>query len=339
MLPHDKIIIMKLVLNKLIILILLLLGHCCFSDYTVAQTSDFSKLVVFGDSLSDTGNLAAIDLPPPFFENRISNGPVAVDFIAQAIGSNADRSDHLLGLNDGGFNYAVAGGNILGTDPEDLGQQVTAFLDRVNQQADADALYVVIIGGNDLRGLRSITDPEVASTRISALISQLALQLNELNSAGARAFLVANVANVGRIPETRNLLAEDPNIAIRVEQYVRQYNAALSQLLSEFEQTEGIAVVEFDLFQALEDILDNANSLGFTNIEQGCFDSGDFSIEFECLVLGFDSRVFFDNIHPSARTYEIIAPQIIAAIPSLPELSNPNNPFIMVPILPLLLED
>ncbi len=43
--------------------------------------AQFSQLYTFGDSLSDTGNLASItlDFPPPFFMNRISNGPVAVE--------------------------------------------------------------------------------------------------------------------------------------------------------------------------------------------------------------------------------------------------------------------
>jgi len=99
----------------------------------IAQTDGFSKLVVFGDSLSDTGNLAVVDLPPPYFQNRISDGPVVADLIAQAIGSDAEAAGHLLGRL-GGFNYAVAGGNITGNDPEDLTQQVTAYLQRVNNQ-------------------------------------------------------------------------------------------------------------------------------------------------------------------------------------------------------------
>ncbi len=304
-----------------------------------AQTSTFSKLVVFGDSISDTGNLALFDLPPPFFENRISNGLVSVDLIAQSIGSNADRSGHLLGQQDGGFNYAVSGGNVVGSDPEDLTSQVSAFLNRVNQQADRNALYVVIIGGNDLRDIRSIIDPVTANSAIITVITQLDSQLRRLSNAGARAFVIANVANIGRIPETLNLSAQDPSIAIRAEQYVRQYNTALSPLLDEFAQTPELAVVEFDLFQALEDVLNNADSLGFSNSQEGCFNASDFSVELECLLLGFDSRVFFDNIHPSALTHRLISPLIIAEIPDLPQEIIPREPFFITPILPLLLED
>lgn len=333
--------IMKSIFFKLLSIMFLLLNTHAGVSNPLAQTTDFSKLVVFGDSLSDTGNLAFVDLPAPYFENRISNGPVAVDFLAQSIGSSAARSGHLLGSGSGinmGFNYAVAGGNIVGSDAEDLSQQVNAFLDRSNQEADENALYVVIIGGNDLRDLRSITDQRFASQRIAAIIAQLASQLQRLSNAGARAFLVANVANVGRIPETLVLQSQDPAVSIRAEQYVRQYNSALSQQLSEFSQAPQRSVVEFDLFQALENTLDNAESLGFLNSEQGCFDPRSFSIELECLIFGFNSRVFFDDIHPSARTYEIVAPQLIAAIPDLPSAVSTDESIIISPILQLLLD-
>ena len=311
-----------------------------FVNCALAQTSSFSKLVVFGDSISDTGNLAVVDLPFPFFENRISNGPVLVDFIAASIDSNANRSGHLLG-ESAGFNYAVSGGNIVGSDPEDLNQQVSAFLDRGNQQADPDALYVVIMGGNDLRGIRSIADAAIATTEINAVITELNTQITRLSNAGARAFLIANVPNVGRIPETLALLPNDPNIVTRTENRVREYNLVFSQMLTEFTQRADLSVVEFDLFQALEDILDNPASFGFNNIEQGCFDSSNFSIDPECVLFGFDTRVFFDNIHPSAATNEIVAPSVIAVIPPLPSQVSDDvqNQAVFIPaILQLLLE-
>ena len=320
------------------IVTLLSLAFCASS---LAQSSTFSKLVVFGDSISDTGNLAFIDLPPPYFENRISNGPVAVDFIAASIGSNADASRHLFGQASG-FNYAVSGGNAVGSDPEDLSQQVSAFLMRSDQQADNDALYVIIIGGNDLRSIRSITDSATASASIGVIVAQVESQINRLIDAGARAFLVANVANIGRIPETQALNLGQPSIAFRAEQYVREYNLALSPVLANFSQRSDVSLVEFDLFQALENVLDNASNFGFTNIEEGCFDPGDFSVETECLIFGFDSRVFFDNIHPSAATNRLIAPLIVGAIPQLPEPTpepEVDPPAVIIsPILDLLLK-
>src|SRR6202041_1516226 len=54
----------------------------------LANASSYSALVVYGDSLSDNGNLyAAIGYPPsPYFQGRFSNGPVAAEQLAVALG-------------------------------------------------------------------------------------------------------------------------------------------------------------------------------------------------------------------------------------------------------------
>ena len=64
-------------------------------------------VVVFGDSLSDTGNLFAAtggtNPIPPYFNGRFSNGPVWVETLAASLGLPVNPS--LLG----GTNYAFAG--------------------------------------------------------------------------------------------------------------------------------------------------------------------------------------------------------------------------------------
>ena len=65
---------------------------------------DFSTLVIFSDSLSDTGNLASVqgDFPFPFFMNRVSNGPIMVDILADLLGLTAAPSLHLTGTRPRG---------------------------------------------------------------------------------------------------------------------------------------------------------------------------------------------------------------------------------------------
>ena len=141
-------------LSKIILALLLI-----FSSWVQADTS-FSRVYVFGDSLSDTGNLASIFGPfpmPPFYKNRVSNGPVGVEVLAQKLGHTAEASLHLIGPSVGS-NYAVAGANALGSDPIDLGTQVLAFQANHGFIAPPDALYVVFIGGNDVRSSRGRAD-------------------------------------------------------------------------------------------------------------------------------------------------------------------------------------
>lgn len=299
------------------------------------QQSEFSQLIVFGDSLSDTGNLAVVNLPPPYYRNRISDGPVIADLIAAAIGSNADRSGHLLGGGDG-FNYAVAGGDIDGTDREDLTQQVSAYLSRVDNTADPNALYLMFVGGNDLRGIRSITSAGQASIEISNTLDMLLTQLSRLRGAGARAFFIPNVANIGRIPETLGRELTDPGISARAETYTRDYNQRLVQSLAPLSNSDrNLSIQVFDLFQSFENLIDNASDFGFTNTQEGCFDPNDFEIELECLLFGFGRRVFFDNIHPSSASNSIVGQQMILALPRLP--ADDRLEPVIAPILQLLL--
>ncbi len=301
----------------------------------LAQTA-YSKLVVFGDSLSDTGNLAVVNLPPPYFDNRISDGPVAADLLSQAINSNAERSGHLLGRR-GGFNYAVAGGNIFGSDREDLTSQVSAYLARVNGVADSNALYFVFIGGNDLRDLRSVASVSAANAQIARIVGRLESQLNRLSAAGARAFLVPNVANIGRIPETISRNNTQPGLSARAESYTRRYNQALSAMLVRFQAQLGLSVVEFDLFNALERLLDRPGDFGFTNVEQGCFDPDEFRVEPECLLFGFERRPFFDQLHPSSATNRLITASLVRDLPSLN--GDQRSAEFMPAVIMLLLDD
>jgi len=57
---------------------------------SAASAQTYGRLVVFGDSLSDNGNLYAISgqpTSPPYFQGRFSNGPV----FTELLGFNAGR--------------------------------------------------------------------------------------------------------------------------------------------------------------------------------------------------------------------------------------------------------
>lgn len=297
-----------------------------------AQNEAFSKLIVFGDSLSDTGNLALVDLPFPYYENRISNGPVLADYVAEAIGSSAARSRHLLGQPEG-FNYAVAGGNIIGNDNEDLSSQVSAYLNRVNGVADPDALYLVFIGGNDLRDFRSRINVD---QDITLAVDTLEAQLQRLIEAGARTFVVPNVANIGRLPETLDRESGDPGISARAESHTRNYNQRLSQMLDIYRGRNNLELFEFDLFSELETVLNNPIENGFTTVTEGCFDPDELRIDTQCLIFGFDSRPFFDRLHPSRATNRLIAELLTPQLPSLPSLEKNN--ISLAPLFLLLLD-
>ena len=127
---------------------------------SAANAAGFSAEYVFGDSLSDNGNLAGLvgAFPdPPSFDNSFTNGPVAVQLLAQSLGLSANAALWLTSLTPHGTNYAVGGATAaVGTDIEgtdinaNLPSQVAAYSASVMGHADPNALYVVMIGGNDV---------------------------------------------------------------------------------------------------------------------------------------------------------------------------------------------
>lgn len=321
--------------------ICLLFILCVLFAQKQVQAQEFNELVIFGDSLSDTGNLSSVttSFPFPFYQNRISNGPVVVDFLASELGLNAQASRHLSSVA-GGSNFAIAGGNVVGNDVEDLSSQVSAYLQRSQAQANSYALFFVMIGGNDLRDIRSISSSSAADNRINEVRDTLLFELERLYNAGARTFMVANVANIGRLPETIVRLQEDSNIVARAENYVRRYNSQLSLALDEFSAQPGVSIKEFDLFVELETLVMNSAALGFTQTEVGCFTLDGFSFQDDC-VFGtrFDRFVFFDSLHPSAKTNSIVGETLPRYIPDAASGTTRGNKIIISPILLLLLSE
>lgn len=141
-----------------------------------AAVSKHTELIVFGNSLSDTGNNAAVldsllgglrtptpipnlltqgSLIPtfPYASGRYSNGNVWVDHFAPTIGQSATA------LLNGGTNYAFGGARMGPVNPRGLldpggfpptvATQVASYLGR--GPANPGALYVLTGGGNDAR--------------------------------------------------------------------------------------------------------------------------------------------------------------------------------------------
>ena len=110
-----------------------------------------SRMIVFGDSLSDTGSLSTLTdgsfANPPYFEQRFSNGPVWVDRLADRLGLAAPVASL-----DGGTNFAYAGaqtgaGLAFGFIPN-VEMQIDEFF-LTGDTLDGDDLIVLWAGAND----------------------------------------------------------------------------------------------------------------------------------------------------------------------------------------------
>jgi phospholipase/lecithinase/hemolysin len=299
-----------------------------------------SNVFVFGDSLSDTGTLAEFlqhNAPnPPSFHDSFTNGPVAVELLAERFGLRADPSLWLNGFTDtfhlfpagfvAGTNYAVAGARSAGGGTP-LANQVAAFLGHVNQQAPSDALYVVMIGGNDVRTAAHAG----MSAGVNAGVSAEIAAIQALISKGATRFLVPNVPNVGAIPEfTQDSPAGQAATATAFSVLYDQLLASGIQSLMMQNPTDSI--VSFDLFSFNSALGANASNLSFTNVTDRCYTNAAAVFVTPSMTLqdtagcgvidpvlgatNIDHYLYWDNIHPTSRVQAMWAGAFAAAVPA-----------------------
>ena len=146
-----------------------------------AQASAYSALYVFGDSLSDSGNVGVLSggtIPaPPYAPGRFSNGPVWVETLAANLGLSATAA--LAGGTNWAFGGAVTGGPFTSSTPTLTAQVSSFYLPSVGGVADPNALYVVWGGGNDVRAIGQGLNPpgDIASSvsNVAGIISTAAV--------------------------------------------------------------------------------------------------------------------------------------------------------------------
>ncbi len=308
-------------LHRLKTLFCLLAALCSGGSSTAYAYSD---LIIFGDSLSDTGNAVYFfDLPSPYYNNRISDGPLAVDHLATKLGLSTARSGHLLG-NITGSNYAVDGARAYGSDTEDLDKQVDSYLDHTGNLADPAALYLVAIGGNDVRSIRTHS-PAAASSQIEHIAASIKLNSTRLLSRGAKTLLIANIPDIGRIPET---LAD--GTSSKASTYTRQLNLTIERDVALLRGQYQADIKLFDFYAYFAAILDQASQYGFTHTTAGCYTLF-VGYHSACGPDSFDHFVFFDSIHPTGATHRLLGQGLFEALASTPDKSSRAiAPFLML---------
>ncbi len=306
---------------------------------TAAHAGPYTAEYVFGDSLSDNGNLAEAfyhqNFPnPPSYHDSFTNGPVAAQVLASRLGLTVNPSLFLTGFQDvfglfggasyvAGTNYAVAGATAAafggGIPGGNLPQQVAAYGAHVGGIADPNALYFVLSGGNDVRqsALNSLGTAGI-NPGVSNEVSAIQLLINE----GARNILVVNVPNVGVIPE---FAQDNPTKAVAATSLSQQYDALLSTGLASLSRPMGTLVNLFDLYAFNSDIIANASAYGITDTTDRCFTNTPLTptATAACGVNGANIGQYFywDSIHPTGQV-QALAGNAIAAALGVPEPST-----------------
>lgn len=277
-----------------------------------AMAGPFSNLFVFGDSLSDTGNLIAAAGPGarsfpfvgPYDGGRFSNGPLWIEGLATGLGLASAAAPALLGGNNFAFAGARTGSS---QNPPGLLAQAVGLWGgndlSVNLSfADPNALYVVVGGGNDMRDVRSLNpgmgplDVVAHGAGAAAAIANLANTLGYLANKGAKHILISTLPDLGNTPEAALL-----NSQAASSDASDQFNALTQTFLMGFGAGLGLHMNLLDMAGLIDELLANPASFGISNTSLPCFGFA-FSAVDSCA-----TSLFADILHPSAITHSLIA--------------------------------
>lgn len=273
----------------------------------LASLGRSQEMVVFGDSLSDTGNfsLASGGTFPPsplYFQGRFSNGPIWTDRFAPSIGMPSPVASLA-----GGKNFAFNGSRALGPSPygtPDLPTQVGMHLLQQNGALNPKDVFVLWIGSNDIYFGAATGEPYAVENALWSIDQSI----RSLHQAGARKFLVLNLPPLGDTPYFEGT----GEIADQLDWAAFQFDIGLFFALwfaeSELTNVEIAHVDVFTLFQTVER---NPRRFQINNTEIACtiFDPN------SGLSIGFAPRpgtdparsLFWDGVHPTSRAHEVIA--------------------------------
>ncbi|WP_210394620.1 autotransporter domain-containing protein [Motiliproteus sediminis] len=285
---------------------------------TQAQAAEFSNTLFFGDSLTDSGTYAAL-LPPGTGRFTTNPGPVWSEVMASQFGIA------LTPANVGGDNYAQGGARITGTPgvgafpastATPIATQVSNYLTATGGVADADALYSLWGGANDLF---FAIDPANAGTfpTQTAIINYLSQTAGEqvqalatLQAAGARYVIVPTLPDIGASPFGQSLGAA---AAASVTSLTRIYNETLMRGLN----SNDVTVIPADMFSLLSEIQADPTTYGFINVTTPvcgatasliCLPGVDFTAGQE------QTFLFADGVHPTTGAHRIISDYMVSLL-------------------------
>lgn len=305
---------MKYILSGLLLLI-----------STWCQSATLNKIVVFGDSLSDNGNLYEYmkhQLPasPPYYEGRFTNGPVWVEKLAQQLYPQ-NTNEHLL-------DYAFGGSGVAEEDEDDddfeegalfnLTREVDSYLLSHHETANEESLYIFWMGSNNYIAL-----PDDANKSVNAVNDGIQKEIERLISQGAKYFMLMTLPDLGRTPGAVDFDAID-----FLTDITNQHNQMLySRVMNLQTKYPNVQFVFFDVNQIFLDALEKPEIYGFTNTTHTCYEAAMETVAPSAKTIlkmaasiqpkanhACDGYLFFDIIHPTTAAHSFIADKALEVL-------------------------
>lgn len=270
------------------------------------------ELVVFGDSLSDTGALLSQSLgvapnPDGYFAGRFSNGPNWVDYVADALGVASD--DHAYGgASTHGDPSAI---------PKPFDAAVSEYLECTPDELASTSVFALWIGHNDYYG--GASDPPAIAAATLAAVEALAAR-------GAQRFLIPELLPLTGTPrpvEESESGIDGSTADAHIAAHNEELSAGIEQLRAELHMQIGRARPA----DMRKRILEQPSLLGIENTSDACFTgdvywltggSGD-------ICDAPDLHFHWDGIHPATRVHCAYAIEMLRALGEVGLLDIPSD--------------
>lgn len=278
----------------------------------LVSATPLDKIIVFGDSLSDNGNLYDYldhEFPPspPYHQGRFTNGPVWIELLAASYYPEGSASH----VQD----FAYGGAGVTGDEEAlfSLAHEIDSYFLAHHDKADANGLYVVWIGSNNYL---SLPDPD--SEPVNQVIKGISDDLKRLADKGAKHVLVVGVPDLGQTPAARDMDAIE-----QLTHYSIEHNQALSDELSALKNTyPDVQWIYYDVNKPFTDMLAAPEKYGFTNIKDTCYEAMISentpqpilkmvsSVKAGTGQNNCDGYLFFDLVHPSVLAHQVMKDKV-----------------------------
>ena len=320
----------------------------CLSAVGNAAAAAYSGLYVFGDSLSDAGNVYSAStvkepVSPPYSDGRFTNGNLWIQDLATSLGLGP-VTPSLRGGNDFAFGGAQTGPTQANpydiSNPAypaysviDLPAQLAAFNTAIGTgtNATSGALFTLWIGANDLDALvANVLVPDVtkdpsllgnpsqimalATPDLTAAISNITTFVGDLNKDGMQNLLALNVPDLSKTPDAIAATGGNATLLSLIQSLTEDFNAQLSQALTGLAQTDGFALTQAGIFSAMDQVVADPSAYDLTNVTDPCW-TGNFTDPNSGTVCSDPSQyLFWDGLHPTAAGHQLVANVALAAL-------------------------
>lgn len=311
-----------------------------------AEESDTNckRIVVFGDSFSDTGNLESLTggtLPPapPYSPGRFTNGDAWIDYFADLMEYDRPLPAYAFEKDNGGTNYAIAGassGYALTTTwtPELTDKTITlpsqgllAQIDKYHKDMDncnpKKSLFVIWVGAVDLLMLDQ-------GPKYDKVVKRIRIGIKRLMFNGAKKIIVLNLPQLDKTPavvgEWTSLFVSN-TLPSGLDKSVLMFNEELSKTLDNIgSRRKGVKIIDANIVPLFNNAAKNPKELGLSRKDIGKPTLNESKLHLDGVIdrQNEENTLWFDGVHPTTAFHELLAAEVYDLVKEKDQISKEN---------------